>query len=98
MERASAPPCLTGTLVYYMGLGRIDATCAALIASGRSSDTPAAVVSRATLPDERTVIGTLANIALRVRAAGLDAPALLFVGDVVARRVPPSSCVRVTGQ
>ena len=76
-----------GTLVLYMGLGRIDETCAALVASGRSPDTPAAVVSRATLPDERVVAGTLADIAARVREAGLLAPALLVVGEVVKRRV-----------
>jgi uroporphyrin-III C-methyltransferase len=78
---------LEGTAVFYMGLGRIDATCAALVAGGRSPGTPAAVVSRATLPDERIVVGTLADVAERVRAAGLVAPALLVVGEVVARRV-----------
>jgi uroporphyrin-III C-methyltransferase len=76
-----------GTMVFYMGLGRIEATCAALIAAGRAADTPAAAVSRATLPDQRVVVGTLANVADRVRAARLEAPALLIVGQVVARRV-----------
>jgi uroporphyrin-III C-methyltransferase len=76
-----------GTLVFYMGLGRIEATCAALMAAGRAGDTPAAAVSRATLPDERVVVGTLANVAERVRVAKLEAPALLIVGEVVAHRV-----------
>jgi uroporphyrin-III C-methyltransferase len=76
-----------GTAVFYMGLGRIEATCAALVAGGRAPETPAAVVSRATLPDERLVVGTLADVAERVRAAGLAPPALLVVGEVVARRV-----------
>jgi uroporphyrin-III C-methyltransferase len=76
-----------GTLVFYMGLGRIEATCAALMAAGRAGDTPAAAVSRATMPDERVVVGTLADVAQRVRAARLEAPALLIVGEVVARRV-----------
>jgi uroporphyrin-III C-methyltransferase len=76
-----------GTVVFYMGLGRIEATCAALVAGGRAPETPAAVVSHATLPDERVVVGTLANVAERVRAAGLEPPALLVVGEVVARRV-----------
>ena len=70
-----------------MGLGRLEATCAALAAGGRSPQTPAAVVSKATLPDARVVVGTLATIAARVREAGLEAPALLVVGEVVARRV-----------
>lgn len=76
-----------GTVVFYMGLARIDVTCAALIAGGRSAETPAAVVSKATLPDERVVFGTLADIGARVRDAHLEAPALLVVGDVVAWRV-----------
>jgi uroporphyrin-III C-methyltransferase len=76
-----------GTLVFYMGLGRIEETCTALQASGRSADTPAAVIAHATLPDERVVVGTLADIATRVREAALEAPALLVVGEVVARRV-----------
>jgi uroporphyrin-III C-methyltransferase len=77
----------TGTLVLYMGLSRLAETCAALVTAGRALSTPAAVISRATLPDERTVLGTLRNIAARAREADLPAPALLVVGEVVARRV-----------
>lgn len=76
-----------GTLVFYMGLGRLEETCDALMAGGRSPETPAAVVSKATLPDERLVVATLATIAARVREADLEAPALLVVGEVVSRRV-----------
>ncbi len=75
-----------GTLVFYMGLARLEATCAALVAEGRASGTPAAVISRATQPGERIVVGTLATLPARVRAAALEAPALLLVGDVVGRR------------
>jgi len=77
----------SGTVVFYMGLGRLRVTCESLVAAGRASDTPAAVVYKATRPDQRVVVGTLANIAARVRAEGLEAPALLLVGEVVARRV-----------
>jgi uroporphyrin-III C-methyltransferase len=70
-----------------MGLGRLEATCEALVRGGRAPTTPAAVVSRATLPDERVVVGTLGDLAELVRAADLPAPALLVVGDVVAQRV-----------
>jgi uroporphyrin-III C-methyltransferase len=76
-----------GTLVFYMGLGRLEETCAALMAGGRSPQTPAAVVSKATLPDSRIVVGTIESIAALVRQANLEAPALLIVGEVVARRV-----------
>jgi uroporphyrin-III C-methyltransferase len=76
-----------GTLVFYMGLARLAETCAALVASGRPPTTPAAVVSHATMPDARVVTGTIANIAAVVAEARLEAPALLVVGEVVARRV-----------
>jgi uroporphyrin-III C-methyltransferase len=76
-----------GTLVFYMALGRIDETCAALVGSGHAAETPAAVISRATMPDAQVVVGTLSDIAPRAREAGVQAPALLIVGDVVARRV-----------
>ncbi len=76
-----------GTLVFYMGLARLEETCAALVAGGRPPSTPAAVVSKASLPDARVVIGTVADIGARARAAQLEAPALLIVGEVVARRV-----------
>src|ERR1019366_8083553 len=82
---SNVPP--EGTLVFYMGLARIEETCAALISTGRSAATPAAVVSRATLPDAKLVIGTIGDIADRVRGAHVEAPALLIVGEVVARRV-----------
>jgi siroheme synthase len=76
-----------GTLVFYMALGRVEETCAGLVADGRAVDTPAAVVSRASLPDARVIAGTLGDLGARVREAALQSPALLIVGDVVARRV-----------
>jgi uroporphyrin-III C-methyltransferase/precorrin-2 dehydrogenase/sirohydrochlorin ferrochelatase len=76
-----------GTVIFYMGLGRLEVTCASIVAGGRSRDTPAAVVSHATRPDQKVVVGTLADIASKVREASLEAPALLLIGEVVARRV-----------
>jgi uroporphyrin-III C-methyltransferase len=76
-----------GTLVFYMGLGKLEATCAALVAHGRDASTPAAVIARATLPDQRVVKGTIADIARIAREAALEAPALFIVGEVVARAV-----------
>jgi uroporphyrin-III C-methyltransferase len=81
-----APPD-EGTLVVYMGLGTLEAFCANLVARGRSPETPALVVARATAPDERRVVGTLASVAGLARAARFEAPALLIVGEVVARAV-----------
>ena len=73
-----------GTLVLFMGLGRLEELARGLIGAGLSASTPAAVVSRGTLADQATVEGPLAELA--ARAAGLPGPALVVVGDVVALR------------
>jgi uroporphyrinogen III methyltransferase/synthase len=54
--------------------------------AGRSPTTPALVVSRGTLATQRSVQGTLADIAAKVRAASLETPAILYVGEVVTLR------------
>jgi uroporphyrin-III C-methyltransferase len=74
------------TLVVLMGLARLPELAALLQSHGRAADTPAAVISRGTLPDERVVAGTLADIAERAAEAGLAAPATLVVGEVVRLR------------
>ena len=85
----------SGTLVLYMGLGRIEEALAALVTGGRSPHTPCAAVSHATLPDERTITGTLSTLAALVKDANLPAPALVIIGEVVARRVvSPREIVR----
>lgn len=75
-----------GTLVFYMGLHRLEAIVAALIREGKSIETPAAVICRGTWPQQRTVTGVLNDIAGRVRAADLHAPSLIIVGECVRLR------------
>jgi uroporphyrin-III C-methyltransferase len=76
----------SGTVVFYMGLARLEATLAQFVARGRSADTPAILISHATLPTERFVEGTVSTLAELARAANLPAPALLIVGESVAHR------------
>ena len=66
-----------------MGLRALPQITARLIAHGMPEETPAAAIASATLPEQRTVIGTLATLAERAEAAGLEPPATLVVGDVV---------------
>ncbi len=73
-----------GTLVVFMGLTNLAEITASLVSGGRSPGEPAAVIAEGTTERQRTVVGTLANLAERVHAAGLPSPALLVVGDVVA--------------
>jgi uroporphyrin-III C-methyltransferase len=70
-----------GTLVLFMGLARLPALAAGLIAAGLPADTPAAVVSRGTRPEQEVVTGPL--VELPARAAELPGPALVVVGEVV---------------
>ncbi len=76
----------TGTLIFLMGVGRLEQIAAQLIAHGRPAVTPAAVIRWGTTSRQETVSGTLADIAERVRAAGLKAPAVTVVGAVAGLR------------
>ena len=69
---------LDGTIVFMMGLANLATIAQKLIEHGMSPDRPVAVISNATRPDQRTVVGTLRTIDAQV-----PAPALIVVGDVV---------------
>jgi uroporphyrinogen III methyltransferase / synthase len=75
-----------GTLVFYMGIKNLALIAERLTAAGRPSEEPAAVVARGTLPDQRTVTGTLADIAGRVVDADIRPPAITLIGPVAALR------------
>jgi uroporphyrinogen III methyltransferase / synthase len=75
-----------GTLVVYMGVTRLGSICRTLILEGKPPETPAAIVRSGTLPDQRTIVGTLADLPEIASLARIAPPALLVVGDVVARR------------
>jgi siroheme synthase len=74
------------TLVVLMGLSALDRVAAELMEHGRRADTPVAVISRATLPGQSTVVATLATVASVVAEAGLESPGLMVVGEVVRLR------------
>ncbi len=71
---------LSGTLVFLMGLAKLEAIASQLIAGGKSPDTPAAVISGGNAPVRQTVRGTLQNIAAQAKT--VQAPAVIVVGDV----------------
>jgi uroporphyrinogen III methyltransferase/synthase len=76
----------TQTLVIFMGMRKLDSLMRLLIEHGRPAETPVAVVQWASLPTQRTVVGTVADIHRRASEAGLGLPALTIVGDVVRLR------------
>lgn len=75
-----------GTLVFFMGVKNLPDITQKLIANGKSPDTPVALIRWGTTPGQKTVTGNLDNINARVKKAGLKAPAIIVVGDVVDLR------------
>jgi len=76
----------TGTLVFLMGVARIGHIARQLIRHGRPPGTPIALIRWGTTANQRTLVGTLADIEDKVKAAGFEPPAVIVVGDVVRQR------------
>jgi precorrin-4/cobalt-precorrin-4 C11-methyltransferase len=55
------------------------------LAKGYGEETPVAVVEKASWADERKIIGTLGNIAEKVKEAGIKRHALIVVGEVLGK-------------
>ena len=75
-----------GTLVTLMGWAALPGIAATLQAHGMSRDTPAALVQWGTWNRQRTVTGTLADIAERGKASGIGAPVIAIIGEVARLR------------
>jgi uroporphyrinogen III methyltransferase/synthase len=71
------------TLAIYMGMGHLRYILSELVAGGLPVSTPAAAVQWASLGRQRSVTGTVATLADEVASAGLAAPAIVIVGEVV---------------
>lgn len=80
----AAVAAMEGTLVLMMAVQNAPAIAEALIAHGRERRTPVAVVCDGTMPAERTVLATLANLADRLEEEAVRPPAIIVVGEVVA--------------
>jgi uroporphyrinogen III methyltransferase/synthase len=74
------------TLVLLMGIKTLPDVIQKLVRHGRPPETPVAVIRWGTTPDQRVVVGTLADIVRRIEEAGLTPPAITIVGDVVRLR------------
>jgi uroporphyrin-III C-methyltransferase len=77
------------TLVVYMGVAQAGAITASLIAGGLAGATPAAAISAAHTPRQRSVACTLATLAAAIDGASITSPAILVVGDVAAAAREP---------
>lgn len=74
------------TLVLYMGLVGLEKICAQLIAHGQRANMPVALISKGTTPEQKVVVGTLADIASKVSEHQIQAPTLTIIGEVVSLR------------
>ncbi|MBR4283979.1 MAG: uroporphyrinogen-III C-methyltransferase, partial [Anaerotignum sp.] len=72
---------LEGTLVFLMGLHHLEEICDGLMKGGKNTETPAAVISKGTTPQQKIVRANLGELAEKVRKAELEAPAVIVIGD-----------------
>lgn len=75
-----------GTLVFLMGVKKLKANCAALMAAGMDPKTPAALIRWGTTPKQQVLRSTVAEIGERAEAEGFGPPAIFVVGGVVGLR------------
>ena len=73
-------------IVVYMGLNHLERIAARLIAAGRRPDEAVAIISKATTPEQRVVVATLADAAASAAAAEIEGPTIIVIGDVVRLR------------
>ena len=71
------------TLVIYMGVARVAAIQAGLLAGGMAPGMPVAVVQSASRDTQRQLLSTLAALPADLHASGLASPAIIVVGEVV---------------
>ena len=75
-----------GTLVFYMGLHRLESIVESLLKAGKDPKVQACVISRATTPLQRTISAPLNELVPVVRQADLRPPSLIIVGQCVRQR------------
>ncbi|WP_231123701.1 uroporphyrinogen-III C-methyltransferase [Nocardioides sambongensis] len=74
---------MQGTVVVMMGVQNAPAIADALVAGGRPSGTPVAVICDGTMPTQRTVLATLGTLAERLGSEQVRPPAIIVIGEVV---------------
>lgn len=89
-ENLSGLAAHQATMLILLSAGMVAEVAAELLAGGYPPSTPAAVVEKASWPEERVVRGSLADIADRVQEAGITKTAIIAVGRVLAATPPPA--------
>ena len=74
------------SMAIFLSTGMLEELSSRLMAGGYAEDTPAAIVYKATWPDEKTCVCTVGTLAETAREAGITKTALILVGQAVAHR------------
>jgi len=73
------------TLIFLMGVNNLPKIQEKLLKHGREKETPAAIIERGTMPEHRSVISTLEEIAEDAQKKEISPPAVIIIGDVVKK-------------
>ena len=74
----------TDTIVVMMGLSRIGIICKELVSGGMDKRIPVAVIQNGTTPKQKMIIGTVSNIAQKVKRSKMESPSIIIIGKVVS--------------
>ena len=85
-EKLAALAAYGATMVIFLSVGMVDRVQAALLQGAYKPDTPAAVVYKASWPQQKIVHCTVGTLAESTRAAGIAKTALIVVGDFLAAK------------
>lgn len=72
------------TLAIYMGLSNLEPIVNAVLNAGRHVSTPVAVIEQGTTSQQRQIISCLSDLITDTKAAGIEPPAMVVIGDVVS--------------
>ena len=89
---------LHGTLVFLMGLSKLDAIAERLMLGGMAPETPAAVLSGGNSPNPYTLRAPLSDIARRAKEENLKSPAVIVIGAVAALELRSDSFLPLSGK
>ena len=84
IEDSAYDPAEIETMVFLMGLSNIESIMKKLLESGKEPSTPVAVISCGTLPEQKSVVGTISDIAEKTRVLDMQTPATIVVGEVAS--------------
>ncbi len=84
-DECQALALLGGTVVILMGMGTLNQTVQSFLAAGFDTETPAAIIERGLSEHQRITIAPLTRLAQTAHDVGCVSPAVVVIGDVVAR-------------